>query len=144
MDTSDIFLMLHLLTLSFVAWTVFRADHMGFDWMRGKIDVLDAVKVHVLHRNTWIGLCGMILTGFLMFWPMREYLLIRPQFYTKMAFVITLILNGFVIGYLQKVALVKAYAELTTKEKLPLMISGAISTIGWLGAATTAFFLLPD
>ncbi len=140
----NILLPLHLLTLAFVAWTVFHADHMGFEWMRGKVRVLDRAKVKTLHRNTWLGLCGMIATGFLMFWPMREYLLGRPQFYIKMFFVLALIGNGFVIGRLQKVALTKSFAELTTKEKLPLMISGAVSTVGWLGAATMAFFLIED
>jgi hypothetical protein len=144
MDASDIFLTLHLLTLTFVAWTVLHADHMGLQWLQGKLKTLDERVVKKLHRNTWIGLCGMILTGFLMFWPMREYLLTRPQFYTKMAFVLTLIVNGFVIGYLQKVALTKSYAELTRQEKLPLMISGAVSTVGWLGAAAMAFFILPN
>ena len=140
----DYILPIHLLVLTFVAWTVFQADHMGFDWMRGKTRTLSEPNVKRLHRHTWYGLFGMMLTGFLMFWPMHEYLLGRPQFYTKMAFVLALIINGFAIGRLQKVAFEKPYNELTTQEKLPLLVSGAISTIGWLGAATMAFFLIPD
>ncbi|MEZ0209115.1 MAG: hypothetical protein ACAH17_02995 [Candidatus Paceibacterota bacterium] len=143
MDASQILLPLHLLTLTFVIFTVVQADHMGFAWIRGKIAVLKEDKVRTLHRNTWLGLCGMILTGFLMFWPMREYLLTRPQFFAKMAFVLTLIVNGFVIGHLQKVALTKSFKELSLKEKLPLMISGIVSTLGWLGAMLGGYYLLP-
>jgi len=117
---------------------------MGFEWIIGKRETLDEQTVRKLHRSTWIGLSGMIATGFLMFWPMREYLLGRPQFYTKMFFVLALIGNGFVIGRLQKVALTRPFTELTTREKAPLMISGAVSTLGWLGAATMAFFIVED
>lgn len=134
---------IHLLILAFIAWTVVHADHMGFNWIRGKTRTLDATKVRKLHRNTWIGLCGMILTGFIMFWPLREYLLHRPQFWIKMAFVFTLVTNGFVIGRLQNLATHKPYASLTLREKMPIFISGAASSIAWIGAAIMAFFLLP-
>lgn len=144
MNISDIVLPVHILVLIFIAWQVVQADQLGFEWMRGKVRTLDEVRVGMYHRNTWIGLGGMIATGLLMFWPMREYLLTRPQFYIKMSFVLALIINGFVIGRLQKLATTKAYAGLTTKEKLPLLISGAISTLGWVGAATMAFFLIPN
>lgn len=144
MDLSDVILPLHLLTLAFVAWTALHADHMGLNWMRGKARTLDGKKVRTLHNRTWLGLCGMAITGFLMFWPMREYLLGRPQFYAKMFFVFALIVNGFAIGRLQNVALTKPYAELTTRERLPLLISGAVSTISWISAATLAFFLVEE
>jgi hypothetical protein len=138
----DIFLPLHLLTLAFIAWNVFRADHLGLSWMRGKVMVLDKVKVEKYHKNIWIGLGLMIFTGLFLFWPLSEYLLTRPQFYVKMWFVGVLIINGIAIGRLNKVAQVKAFSALTSKEKLPLLISGAISTLGWLGAALGGLFLL--
>lgn len=145
MNLSDIVLPLHLLTLTFVAWTVIRADHMGFNWIRGNVRVLDAGKVAKLHTQTWYGLAGMIVTGLVLFWPAHEYILSSslPQFVMKMAFVSALIFNGFVIGSLQKIALTKSYKELTLGEKFPLILSGGISTLSWLGAATMAFFLLP-
>lgn len=144
MDLSDILLPLHLLTLAFVAWTAFHADHMGLAWMRGKIKVLDDAKVRKLHNRTWIGLSLMIVTGFLMFWPMREYLMGRPQFWAKMFFVLALIINGFAIGRLQKVSTTREYADLSDREKAPLLISGAVSTISWISAATLAFFLVEE
>lgn len=141
---SEFLLPLHLLTLTFVIWNVFHADHLGFAWVRGKVATLNGAEVRKYHIRVWIGLIGMIITGFLMFLPMREYLLTRPQFYTKMAFVLMLLMNGFVIGKFQTIATSKPYSELTDKEKLPLFISGAVSTLGWLGAATTAFFLVEE
>lgn len=144
MDTSDLLLPLHLLTLTFVAWTALHADHMGFKWILGREQTLDKETTEKFHTRIWIGLGGMILTGFLMFWPMREYLLSRPQFYAKMFFVLALVANGFAIGSLQKVAFRKSFKELTTKERVPLLISGAVSTISWIGAATLAFFLVPE
>ncbi len=144
MSLHEIVLPIHLFTLGFIAWTVLCADHMAFEWMRGKTQVLDEAKVRRLHKHTWIGLCAMIATGLLMFWPIHEYLLTRPQFYAKMAFVVTLITNGFVIGHLQKVALAKSFKELTFREKLSLIISGLVSTLAWLGAAAGGFYLIPD
>lgn len=144
MELSDIYLPLHLLTLAFVGYNIIRADHLGFAWISGKVSVMNEKEVRKYHIRVWAGLLGMIATGFLMFLPMREYLLSRPQFYIKMAFVLTLVVNGFIIGHLQNLATTKRYKELTTREKLPLFISGAVSTIGWLGAATMAFFLIEE
>ncbi len=141
---SDILLPLHLITLGFIFWTIIHADHLAFNWIRGKVATLPKEKVQKYHRNTWMGLGGMILTGFLLFWPMREFLLGRPQFYAKMAFVVTLVANGFVIGHLQKIALLKSFKQLTFKEKIPLFISGGVSTLAWIGAALGGLFLIPD
>lgn len=140
----QIILPLHLLSLLYVAWNIVHADHMGFLWIRGKVLKLDEKKVYKYHKGSWIGLSLMITTGLLLFWSMREFLLTRPQFYVKMAFVITLIVNGLVIGSLQKTATTKTFNSLTTQEKIPLFVRGAVSTLAWLGAVTTAFFLLPE
>ncbi len=140
----QLLLPLHLLSLLFVAWNILHADHMGFNWIRGKVQTLDASKVRKYHRGSWIGLSLMISTGLFLFYPLRELLVTRPQFYIKMAFVITLICNGFVIGKLQHIALEKPFASLSNSQKIPLFICGAVSTLSWLGAATMAFFLVPD
>jgi hypothetical protein len=139
----QIFLPLHLLSLVYVAWNIFHADHMGFNWISGKAQTLNASEVTKYHKGSWIGLGLMILTGLFLFYPLREFLLTRPQFYVKMAFVITLICNGLVIGKLQHIAIEKPFASLSNSQKLPLFISGVVSTLSWLGAAAAAFFLLP-
>lgn len=133
----------HLLSLAFVFFTIVRADYFGMSWIQGRKKTLDPRVLTNLHRSTWVGLSLMILTGIMLFLPMRDYLLTRPQFYIKMAFVITLICNGFVIGHLQKVAATHSFASLTTSQKTPLFVSGVVSTISWAGAAITALFLLP-
>mgnify|MGYP003475676622 FL=1 len=135
---------LHLLSLLYVAWNIIRADHIGLSWMRGVTPTLDEKKVSKYHKHVWIGLGLMIFTGFLLFMPMREYLLTKPQFYVKMAFVVTLICNGFVIGKLYKTATTRTYNSLTTKEKAPLFISAAISIVCWLGAGFGGLYLLED
>lgn len=144
MELNDIILPLHILILIITAWTIFHADHLGFKWIRGNVRVLDEKLVRTYHRRIWIGLIGMIVTGVLMFLPMREYLLGRWQFLLKAFFVVALLANGFVIGSIQKLATRKAYSELTTHEKTPLFISGAVSSIGWAGAVCMAFFIVED
>ena len=86
----------------------------------------------------------MIVTGFALFWPTRHFLLTRPQFYVKMAFVVTLLANSFVIGKLKDTSTTRPCASLSTREKIPLFISGAVSTVSWLMATAAAFFLFPD
>lgn len=140
----NIFLPLHLISLSYVAWNIIHADHMGFNWIRGTVQILNENKVTKYHKGLWAGLALMITTGLFLFWPLREFLLARPLFYVKMAFVITLIGNGLVIGILQKTATSKTFASLSLKEKLPLFISGAVSTLSWIGAALAGLFLIPE
>lgn len=144
MDTSDIVLPLHLAILAYAAWNILHADHLGFRWMTGKVNILEAADIRKYHRRVWIGLVGMIVTGFVMFWPVREYLLGRWQFLLKISFVLALVANGFAIGSIQKVATRKSFKELTLKEKLPLLVSGGVSTLGWTGAAIMAFFIVED
>lgn len=143
MSLKEIILSVHLLILAFVAWNVFHADHLGFKWMRGKINILDKKQVSTYHNRIWIGLWGMIITGLVMFLPLRDFLLHRPQFYAKMGFVLVLILNGLFIGKLQNIATTQQYARLAPKEKILLFVSGAISTLAWLGAVAGGFYLLP-
>lgn len=135
---------LHFIVLGFTAWNVVLADHMGFTWIQGKAKTLNANNVKKYHYRVWTGLGLMILTGFFLFWPLREFLLTRTQFYVKMAFVTTLFINSFIIGYLKETAITKTYASLSLKEKLPFFISGALSTACWILAATAAFYLIPD
>lgn len=134
---------LHLLSLAYVIWTAFHADRLGLLWMEGKKEKLDGAVIRTYHRHMWVGLCFMLLTGFLNFYPMREYLLARPQFYIKMSFVLVLIINGFAIGHLQKKAITHSFKELSTRERMPLFLSAGASTVGWAGAIIMAFFLLP-
>lgn len=144
MEISTIILPLHIISLIYVAWNVVHADHMGFNWIRSKVVTLNESTIKKYHHGSFIGLGLMIFTGLILFWPMREFLLTRPQFYAKMGFVTALFINGFVIGHLSKVSTSKSFASLTLGEKIPLFISGGVSTISWIGATIAALFLIPE
>ena len=58
-----------------------------------------------------------------------------------MSFIIALIINGLIIGKIQKVAITHTWKNLNPKQRLPLIISGTVSTLCSLGAFTCAFFI---
>jgi hypothetical protein len=134
---------LHLIALTYAAWNIVHADHMGLMWMRGKIQKLDSKLVTKYHKGTWIGLIFAILTGTLAFFSARPFI-VYPQFYIKMTFVAILIINSFVIGNLSKIPSEKTFLSLSTREKTPLFISGGLSTISWIGAAIMALFIAAE
>jgi hypothetical protein len=140
-----VLLPLHLLTLTITAFGIFKADHQAFLWLRGKTLTLNLVQLKRYHHWVGTGLTVMILTGFGLFYPNRAVLLNGNKFFLiKMMAVALLVINSFIIGRFMNVAATKPYANLTFSEKLPLMLSGAISFGCWVGAAMLAFFILPE
>lgn len=134
---------LHLLALAYAAWNVAHADHLGFTWVRGKVTTLDKKTIAKYHKGTWVALILVIITGTITFLSVRS-IVVYPQFYIKMGFVAALVVNSFVIGSLSKIPTTRTYTSLTMKEKLPLIISGVMSTISWIGAAVMALFILGE
>lgn len=141
MSSETIILPIHILVLLYTLGNVAMADHEGLAWVRGKAMTLDAIKLARYHKRIWIGLGLMILTGTLLFVPLREYLLRRPSFYIKMACIGALIANGTLIGDLMKIATEKSFKEVSIAAKVRLFVSGAISSLAWLGAIIAAMFL---
>jgi len=141
MYLSDLIFALHILSLAITVPGIAYADHQGFLWLRGTLETLNKNTVRRAHRWVGVGLGMLIGSGFFLFWPMREYLLATPAFYIKMAFVITLLCNSFVIERLMTIATTRPFASLSLPEKTPLYASGALSTLCWLGAFSAAFFL---
>lgn len=139
----NLYFIIHLTSLALAAGGILIADHSALTWIRGKVDVVSPRLLLRLHWLVTIGLCGLIATGLLMFWPMRAYLMQEPQFWLKMSFVAALIVNSFIIDRLMHKATTHPFKSLTLAQKMPLFISGGISTLCWAGAATLAFFLLP-
>ena len=129
---------IHVGALFLLIPVILFADHEGFSWIRGKKETLNPKVMLILHRLVWAGLGVMIVTGAIMFWPLKDYLLYTPAFYIKMFFVLVLVINSFFINRFMKVALERPYALLTPEEKKPLFISGAASTISWIGAVIAA------
>jgi len=132
----------HLMILTITFFVILYADHLGFNWMRGKEEVLDQTVMKRLHRAVWLGLLGMISTGFLMAWPGREYYLSHTPFIIKICFVAVLVGNALVIGKISDVAYRQRFASLSQKQKIGLLISGGVSTACWVGAFLTAKFFL--
>jgi hypothetical protein len=141
---SSVILFLHVLIVLLTLWQIIKIDHNIYKWIRGEAEKLSGAVVTKYHNRIWFGLTGIILTGILLFYPMREFLLSRPQFFIKMSFVVALIGNGFVIGVLKKTATENTFASLSIKQKTVLFLSGGISTLSWIGAISMALFLIPD
>lgn len=144
MDVSTVAFPIHITGLLVALWNIFHADHMGLRWVLGTTKKLDVAIVKKYHRGTWIGLLILITSGLTLFYPMREFLLSRPQFYAKMTCVLALVVNGIAITFLQKRAIENSFEELSFSQKLPLFISASVSTAGWIGAISMAFFLIPE
>lgn len=130
---------IHLATLAFLACLVVFADHEAFSWVRGKKATLNARTMTRVHLATWAGLLLMVATGISMALPLKDFLLTNAAFFFKMFFVLALLMNAVVIGFLMKTATEKTFASLSWREQLPLLVSGGVSTVGWLGAVISAF-----
>jgi len=134
---SDIHVFILFSTLAVVAF----ADLQGLRWVLGKVAILHARMMHVVHWLVYAGLGGMILTGVSMFSRDSEYLLGNPVFLAKMVFVGALVVNSFLIGAHISIASEKPFAELSKGEKIKLIVSGAVSGFCWLGAMLLGFSL---
>jgi len=131
----------HIISLIFSGCVIVSADHDALLWLRGKKETLNPSRVELFHILTWIGLTALIITGFFLFYPARNFLIKSPIFILKMIFVAILVGNGFVIGSLSHVAKTRSFSSLQKGERVALFISGALSTVSWIGATITAFFI---
>ena len=83
----------------------------------------------------------MIISGGVMAYPAREYLLTNIGFLIKIFFVGILFVNAIVIHFLSDLAIEKPFSALNNRERTFLFVSGALSTVSWLGAAITAMVI---
>lgn len=133
----DVIFYAHIGSLCLAGLGVLFADHLAFDWMRGKRPSLEDSAIHKAHWIVTIGLSGLILTGLYLFWPMQSYLVHQPLFWLKMFFVGALAINSLFIERLMPTAS-RPYATLERGQRAPLMVSGAVSTVSWIGAICVA------
>lgn len=131
----------HIASVVFSFGILLYADHFAFAWMTGRKQTLDRKTMHFLHRCMWAGLISTMFFGVLLAYPMLSFLLSYPLFVMKMFFVGILLTNAFIIGLLMDVATTRPFASLSSQEKVPLFVSGVVSTIGWVTAATLGYFL---
>lgn len=133
---------LHGVIISILALVILYSDHQGYLYFRGKKETLSLRFITWSHRIVWAGLLAMIGTGLILFSQSAEYFLVEPIFLLKMGFVATLVINGFLIGSLSAVAATTPYNALDKATQRKLFISGILSSIGWIGAATIGLFFL--
>lgn len=134
-------LQIHVTAVFLTLGVVITADSHGLLWMLGKLQTLPRKRMEALHVLAWIGLITIMLAGATMFSTYSEYLLTLPAFQLKMLFVVFLVLNAVVIGKHLKIATVRSFASLPRKERIVLLLSGAVSTTGWVGAYICAQFI---
>lgn len=117
---------------------ILTADKQAVAWVRGKKALLDGSFLRKLHLLLWATLGVQIATGAVLAYPMRAYLLGQPLFILKLLFVAILVLNAILIGRLMPAASERTFASLSFDEKLPFLMSGAISGMSWAAAAILA------
>lgn len=117
------------------------ADSQGLRWLLGFKQTLSARFLSFWHRFVWVGISTSIVTGFMLFWPMREFLLEDPAFLVKVSLVVMLVINAWFIGSHMTIATTQPFAEVPRRQKVFLLISGAVSVCGWVGVYICAQFL---
>lgn len=139
----EIIVVIHIGILILTAVAIIWADVYGSSWFKGKRATLDPVIVQHLHKAVTIGLSGMLVTGIILFWPLRNYLVSGNTAFTiKMIFVLALVINSLVIESHMKIATTTAFKDISFKQKTILFVSGAVSLLSWVGATLAAFQLL--
>lgn len=132
---------LHVIAVFGSLIAVLYADYHGGRWFRGKVETLAQATVDRMHAAVSVGLAALLLTGGLMFIDRASYLLSQPVFIAKMGFVLALVINGFFIGRISRLATSSSFAALSPSQKRTVFISGAVSAIGWLGAISLGIIL---
>lgn len=130
----SLLVLIHIGSLFLAAAGILFADHSAFNWIRGKTGAIGRAALFITHWVVTIALLSLVYTGLFLFWPQREYLLHQPLFLLKMVFVAALLINAIAIERLMHVAEAQPFASLTTGKKVRLFLSGAVSTLSWIGA----------
>ena len=131
----------HVSAFLFNITLVIIADLLGLLWVLGYKRTLNRRTMQRLHYLISAGLAVSIISGALLFSTADEYLLTVPAFYTKVGFVLALVVNSFFIGRHLKVATERSFRSLLGSEKLPIFISAAVSVASWIGVVVAAQFL---
>ena len=131
---------IHIGALILAACGILYADSLVWSWVRRKREMLDSNHLRRAHATMTIALWTKLGSGITMAWPMRDFLFTQPLFLVKMAFVTMLAANSFVVGRLMHLSTTQAFRTLTARQQLPLVISGTISMLGWVGAGLAAMF----
>lgn len=132
----------HLAVLIITAVGILWADHLGFQYFRGQRETLPARLISRLHYAVALGLVGMIATGAWIASDRWSYLMTQPAFFLKLFFVAVLVINAFFITALMRKATTTPFRALQPRERVVILVSGALSGMGWLGATVIGLFFL--
>jgi uncharacterized membrane protein len=117
-----------VLTLLFVVY----ADEQGLQYLRGKRKTLQRERVRALHRIVAAGLSVIIATGALMVYQDPAFYFGQATYWVKMCFVLVLVVNACVIGFLSRFAVVTPFQELAKRDQWMLLASGGVSAFSWV------------
>lgn len=134
-------LMLHIGTLFVIGGLMLATDFSVLKWIQGSLPMLPHQKTLRLHRFIWGGLITLLITGILLFYPYKDFLVTLTAFRIKIAFVGLLILNSFYIGKVLPLGTTQTFISLSPSQKTNLFISGSMSVVCWIGATITGMML---
>lgn len=126
-------LTIHISAFIITILLVIVSDLHALGWVTGFLKRLPQKRLITLHILVSAGLATSITTGLFLFWPEREYLLTDPAFQIKLLLVLMLIINAWVIHRHMQIAFTQTFRELSINTKLFLLLSGLVSTGGWIG-----------
>ena len=132
---------IHIIAVIGTGLVVLYSDEQGFLWMLGKKKVLNQKRVALLHHLVAAGLAVLLITGGLLYIQAVPYYLSDPTFIIKLIAISALILNTYAIERFSKVAISKTFSSLTSSERLPLLVSGVVSVLGWITALVCGILL---
>lgn len=132
---------LHIGAFIVTITAVIIADLQAILWAMGKLPALKPQRLKVLHNVVSTGLLVSITSGFIMFLPLREYLVTVEAFWVKLAFVGVLIINSFVIARHMHIPTTRTFSSLSKKARRPLFLSGAASGVSWIVVFASALLL---
>lgn len=132
---------IHLAVVFITIFAVLYSDEQALSWLLGKKERLSAETVRTLHAIVSIGLGLLIITGGLLYMRAPSAYLSSPTFLVKMAAIIALIINTYVIERLSPLALSRSYASLSDAQRRSLFISGAVSVAGWATTVLCGYLL---
>ncbi len=131
----------HITAIIVTGLCVLCSDEQGLLWILGRKKLLERDRIVFLHIAISLGLSLIILTGGLLALPSLSYYLQNTTFLIKMGFVGALIVNGIFIGSIATQAATRTFASLTSRQRIPLIVSGAASVLAWGGALTAGLVL---
>ncbi len=133
---------IHLAILVATVCVILIADHQGVQYFRGKRATISLRFITWTHRLIWLGLLGMIVTGIFLVAPAWDYFSTQPEYWLKMFFVVVLVINAIAIGQLSRHATSTPYQSLPSRVQKKLLLSGAVSSLSWIGAIVIGLFFL--